>query len=308
MYNTAIVFGGSGFLGRVIVQRLAQRGYRVHVICRNTQNAQFLCSMGEVGQITLTAASLFANSELIDTLMIGADVVVNAVGIIVEKGQQTFDNIHVKGSSIMAKTAARHGVKRLIHISALGADLQSPAQYGRSKALGERKVLEAYPTATIMRPSLIFGHNDHFISLFAPLIMLSPVIPLIDGGRTRFQPLYCGDVAQAVIQCLNDHNTCGKTYELGGPDIMTFKDILTAIMTIMQRPRYLLSLPLPVARLVGKIMAILPKPPLTVDQVNMLQNDAIPHDKALTCKDLGIKPISLLPELSHYLRQYQRHF
>src|SRR5437762_10802390 len=259
------VLGGSGFIGRYIVKRLAARGEVVAVGCRNAEEAKFLKLMGDVGQIaTLNVA--IGDERLLPAFLAGNDALVNCVGILRESRSQTFELVHHTGPARLAGLAREAGIERLVHISAIGADPRSTSAYARTKAAGERAVRDAFPTVTIVRPSVVFGPEDQFFNRFAAMAMISPVLPLIGGGETRFQPVYVGDVADAGVKCLADSATAGQTYELGGPKIYTFRELLELLLDEIRRKRLLIDLPFGVAGLQARLMSILPNPPLTQDQ------------------------------------------
>ena len=223
------VLGGSGFIGRYVVQRLAARGDVVPVGCRHAEEAKFLMTLGNVGQIAAVNIAI-DDEQRLPAFLAGNDALVNCVGILQEAGSQTFERAHHLGPARMARLAREAGIERLVHISAIGADLRSPSAYARTKAAGEAAVRDAFPTATILRPSVVFGPEDQFFNRFAAIAMISPALPLIGGGRTRFQPVYVGDVADAVLKCLDDPATAGRTYELGGPRIYTFRELLELLL------------------------------------------------------------------------------
>ena len=208
------VLGGSGFVGRYVVQRLAARGDVVPVGCRHAEGARFLMTAGVVGQVMAVNVAI-DDEELLPAFLAGCDGVVNCVGILAERGRQTFERVHHQGPARLARIAREAGVERLIHLSAIGADPRSPSAYARTKAQGEAAVRDSFPTATILRPSVVFGPEDQFFNRFGSIAMVAPALPLIGGGRTRFQPVYVGDVADAVLKCLEDPATAGRTYELG---------------------------------------------------------------------------------------------
>jgi len=242
------VFGGSGFIGRYLVQRLARQGWIIRVAVRHPQSALFLKPCGDVGQIVPLAASLQCE-ESIAAAVEGATAVVNLVGILYERGRQTFRTVHVEGAERVARAAAAAGAGRLVHMSALGADSASPSAYARTKAEGERLVLASFPGASVIRPSIVFGPEDAFFNRFARLARFLPALPLIGGGRTRFQPVYVGNVADAMVAVLADPASAGITYELGGPRIYTFRELMEILLREIGRRRLLLPLPFWMARL-----------------------------------------------------------
>ncbi len=299
------VFGGSGFLGRHVVRALAKEGWRIRVAVRHPNTAHFLKPMGRVGQIQLLKANI-NNDEAVVAALKDADAAINLVGILAQSGSQRFDAIHVEGAARIAKAAAAHGVARLVHVSALGADKDSPARYARTKAEGEARVREAFPSATILRPSVLFGPEDDLFNKFGWLARIAPALPLIGGGKTRFQPVFVGDVAQAVARVLDDASTAGMTYELGGPEVMSFKDILKLVLKETRRKRLLVPLPFAIARIKGALLGMFPKPLLTLDQVRMLESDNVVSESALTLRDLSITPTAAEAIIPSYLWRFRK--
>jgi len=294
MSELVVVFGGSGFIGRQVVRALAKRGYRVRVPMRRPHVGQDLRVMGDVGQIQLVQANLRFPAS-VDAAVEDADAVVNLVAVLNESGKQKFETLHVDGARAIAEAAAKRGVKRMVHMSALGAAPKG-ARYARSKYEGERAVLDVLPTATILRPSLVFGPEDAFFNRFAQMATSSPVLPLIGGGKTRFQPVFVGDVAEAAANAIRDEHARGRVYELGGPSIYTFKQLLQYITAEIDRPRPLVPLPFflaqPLGLLLGWTFGLIPfaEPPLTGDQVVMLKRDNVvgADPSAGTIQDLGV--------------------
>ena len=303
--DVVTVFGGSGFLGRYVVRRLATEGARVRVICRHPHKAMHLKPMGEVGQITLERGDVTKRDDLAPFIE-GSRYVVNLIGILFEKGDQRFDVIQAETPARIAAAAAAAGVERLVQLSAIGADPESPAAYGRTKAAGEAAVREAFPAATILRPSVVFGPEDDFFNRFGQMAQISPFLPLIDGGETRFQPVYVDDVARAVILGLTDKATAGQTYELGGPDVYTFRELLEYLLEVLHRRRLLLNLPANIASLQARVMEFLPKPPLTRDQIALLASDNVVSEGALGFAELGITPTPLEVIVPSYVERYAK--
>ena len=300
------VYGGSGFVGRHLTRRLAKTGARVRAAVRQPNLAGYLKPMGDVGQIAPVQANIRYENSLIRALE-GADRVVNLIGILHETGPQKFDSVQAQGAGAIARAARAAGVHKLVHVSAIGADENSPSHYARSKALGEALVREHFPSATIIRPSVIFGPEDNFFNRFAAMARLLPVLPLIGGGKTRFQPVYVGDVAAAIMRALNDPSTDGKTYELGGPRIYSFAELMRLTLAETGRRRLLAPLPFWVARLQARFLQLLPNPLLTVDQVRLLERDNVVSEGALTLSDLGVtQPSSVELILPAYLQRYRR--
>jgi uncharacterized protein YbjT (DUF2867 family) len=299
------VFGGSGFIGRYVVKRLAARGDVVPVGCRNAEEAKFLRPMGEVGQVEPINLAI-DDAALLPAFLAGNDGLVNCVGILRESGSQTFERAHHTGPALLARLARDAGVERFVHISAIGADSRSSSAYARTKAAGEQAVRDAFPTVTILRPSVVFGPEDQFFNRFATIATISPVMPLIGGGETRFQPVYVGDVADAVIKCLEDPATAGRTYELGGPRTYTFRELLELMLHEIRRRRRFIDLPFGLAALQARLMAILPNPPLTPDQVELLKRDNVASPGALGLSSLGITPTPVEAILPTYLDRFRR--
>ena len=302
------VFGGSGFIGRHVVRALAKRGYRVRVACRRPDLAGHLQPLGNVGQIQAVQANLRVRWS-VDRAVQGADHVVNLVGILHESGKQKFVSVQAEGAARVAGHAAELGVTTFVQMSAIGADAQSGSIYARSKAYGEAAVRKAMPEAVILRPSIVFGPEDDFFNRFADMARLSPFLPLIGGGKTKFQPVYVKDVAEAVARVI-ERGITGKTYELGGPEVMSFRDLMKLTLKVIRRERLLLPLPFFVASIQARFMQLLPKPLLTVDQVRLLRSDNVVSAQALaegrTIEDLGIQPTAPQAILETYLYRFRR--
>ena len=309
-HNVVTVFGGAGFVGRYVVRAFAQQGAQVRVACRRPEEAMRCKPMGDVGQIVPIAANI-RNAESVATAVAGADAVVNLVGVLYKRGPQTFDSLHIDGARTVAAAAKAAGVKRLIHLSAIGADVDSESDYARSKALGEEAVKGAFDGATILRPSIVFGPEDDFFNRFAALARLSPVLPVI-GPNTRFQPVYVADVAKAVTACLADDATVGGCYELGGPAVHTFHELMEMMLAEIGRDRFLVPAPFWAASAKAfflehlRVPFFLPKPMLTRDQVRLLKHDNVVSEDARGFDALGIVPTSLNAVLPSYLHRYRR--
>ncbi len=300
------IFGGSGFIGRHLIRKLARQGARVRAAVRNPNLAGYLKPMGDTGQIAPVQANIRYASSIAQAMR-GADTVINLVGILHESGPQKFSAVQAAGAGAIARAAWDAGVRRLLHVSAIGADINSSSHYARSKAEGETLVRQHFPSATILRPSIVFGPEDRFFNLFAWLARLSPVLPLIGGGHTRFQPAYVGDVADAIIRALNDPETAAKTYELGGPHIYTFRQLLELVLAETGRRRLLLPVPFFAAKMQAAILQLLPNPLITVDQVRLLEHDNVVSEGALGLADLGVtQPSSIELILPAYLHRYRR--
>ena len=305
MAKVATVFGGSGFVGRYIVKRLAKEGWVVRVAVRDTEKAHFLQPYGNVGQIVRMPVPI-QDEQAVREAVDGADAVFNAIGLLFEPGgAQTFDEVHVNGPERIARLAAETGVKRLIHVSAIGADTESESVYARTKADGEAAILKAFPQATLLRPSIVIGPEDGFLNFFAQMARLSPALPLIGGGKTRFQPVYVGDVADAAMTAVHESKTKGKTYELGGPKVYTFKQLMELLLKEIRRKRLLLPIPFGVAQVQAGVAELLPKPLLTRDQVTLLKVDNVVQKGALSFKTLGLEPQAIEAILPTYLVRYR---
>ncbi|WP_193368907.1 complex I NDUFA9 subunit family protein [Pelagibius marinus] len=298
------VFGGSGFLGRYVVQRLAREGWMVRVAVRHPGRAAFLKPLGDVGQITPLCVPL-QDPAAVAAALDGADAAINLTGILFERGRQKFQAVHAEGAKAIAAAAAAAGCEALVHVSAIGAGPEAPAAYARSKGEGEAAVRAAFPEAVILRPSVVFGPEDGFFNRFAEMARFSPVLPLIGGGKTRFQPVYVGDVARAVTTALSDPACRGKVYELGGPRTYSFKQLLELMLKTIRRKRVLVNLPFGLARLEATFLELLPVPPLTRDQVTLLQRDNVVTPGALTLADLGIEATAPEAVIPGYLDKYR---
>jgi uncharacterized protein YbjT (DUF2867 family) len=302
------VFGGSGFLGRHLVRALAKRHYRIRVAVRRPDLAGHLQPLGRVGQIHAVQANV-RHPGSVDAAARDADVVVNLVGILFERGRQRFEAVQAFGAEQVALAAAAHGA-RMIHVSAIGADEHSTAAYARAKALGEQAVLAATPGATIVRPSILFGPEDDFFNKFAAMARILPALPLIGGGGMRFQPVFVGDVAEAIARAVEGRAREGTIYEAGGPEVCTFKELLEYVLAVTQRRRLLVPLPFPIARLQAMVLQWLPKPLLTPDQVELLKADNVVSGEAeregRTLRDLGIAPVAMETIVPSYLWRFRK--
>ncbi|MBA1139981.1 complex I NDUFA9 subunit family protein [Mesorhizobium neociceri] len=302
-----VVFGGSGFVGRHIVRALAKRGYRIRVPVRRPDLAGHLQPLGNVGQIQPVQANVRVRWS-VDRAVQGADHVINLVAILHESGRQKFNTVHEFGSRAVAEAARSVGAG-LTHISALGADLNAQSDYARTKALGEKAVLETIPDAVIFRPSINFGPEDSFFNRFADMARYSPVLPLIGGGQTKFQPVYVGDVAEAVARSVEGKIKGGQIYELGGPQVLTFKQCMEELLTVIERKRLLVPVPWWVANLQASVLGLLPNPLLTKDQVLQLREHNIVSEEAnkanRTLAGLDIQPQSIGAILPSYLWRFR---
>jgi uncharacterized protein YbjT (DUF2867 family) len=301
--RVATVFGGSGFIGRYVVKRLAQQGYVVRVAVRDPEAALFLKPMGAVGQVVPLYASVM-NEGTVHRAVAGAEIVVNLVGALAESRAASFEAVHAEGAHRIARIAAETGVRRLIQISAIGADPNSPSRYAATKGKAEHAVLEAFPTATVLRPSLVFGMEDKFFNRFAEIARISPFMPVICGA-TKMQPVYVGDVADAVMAALANDASMGKVYELGGPRVWSFREILAFILQETKRDKPLVNIPMGIARMQASILQHVPGKPLTPDQLLMLETDNVVAPGALGLADLGLTPTPVELVVPTYLSRYQ---
>ncbi len=311
------VFGGSGFVGRHVVQALARDGWRVRVACRRPDLAFFLQPLGGPGQVMPVQANL-RGPELVALALRGADAAVNLVGILAEGGKQKFDAIQAEGARVVAQAVKAAGITDFVHISAIGADAGSASAYARSKAKGEAAVLEAVPTAVILRPSVIFGPEDDFFNRFGTMARFFPVIPIV-GAKTKFQPVWVGDVARAVALALAGEATKGATYELGGPEVRTFEQLVDYVLAVAERARHVSKLSFGTGKLVAAITQLCSKLTLglfprlltmTGDQVELLKHDNVVSPEAeaagRTLRGLGVAPNSIEAIAPSYLYRYRK--
>lgn len=309
MRGLVTVFGGTGFVGRQVVRSLARQGWRVRVAARNVGRGYRLRMLGDVGQIEVVQANV-RDAASVGRALEGAEACVNLVGILYESGRQGFQGLHCLGAKTVAEAAAARGISRLVQFSAIGADEASPSKYARTKAMGEAAVRAAVPTAVILRPSVVFGPEDNFLNRFAAMTTFSPALPLPGGGATRFQPVYVGDVAAAVARALTDPDCAGKTFELGGPGVFTFRELMDFVLRETGKARFLAPLPWPVAGLIGRAAALstmvgIP-PVLTADQVEALRSDNVVADGAAGLAELGVTPRSIEAIAPSYLYRYRK--
>ena len=305
----AVVFGGSGFVGTQVVRALAKRGWRVRVAVRRPHHAIDLKPMGDVGQVQIVRCDVRRDAD-VESALRGADAVINLVGKLYETPGAEFEVMHVEAPARIARAAAADGVSRFVQISAIGAAADAPGAYGRSKAAGEAAVRAAIPGAVILRPSIVFGAGDDFLNRFARMAQTAPALPLIGGGETRFQPIFVGDLAEAIARATTDQGVEGKIYELGGPAVWTFKDILRLILRETNREyRLLAPIPFRIAELIGSAAGLTTSfgiaPVLTRDQVLMLTRDTVVAGNALTLADLGVEPTGLEAIAPSYLWRYR---
>ena len=304
------VFGGAGFIGRHVVRRLAAQGARVRVAMRDPEAGLFLKTMGDVGQIELMQANLRDDASVARAVA-GADKVVISVGLLYESGRQTFENIHVEGPARVARAASAAGVRKLVHISALGAAEDSPAAYGRSKAQGEALVRENFAAATIIRPSVVFGTEDNFFNQLATLSSLSPVMPifvrsLFDRDGASFQPVFVADVAQAIVQILNSDDAVGETLEFGGPDVFSWREIVEMVLRFTGRTRLLVPMMLGIVRFMAFFLEMLPSPLLTRDQMRLMEVDNVVSEVGNGLEKLGLTPTAVEAVVPRYLARFRK--
>jgi len=308
MKGLVTMFGGSGFVGSQVVRALARRGARVRVAVRQPGRGYRLRMLGDVGQIEVVQANI-RDAASVARALEGAEACVNAVAVLYQSGRQSFQALHVDGARAVAQAARAAGASRFVQISALGASASSPSAYARTKAAGEAAVRAAFPASVILRPSVVFGADDAFFNRFASMAMVSPALPLIGGGLTRFQPVYVGDVAAAVAQAALDPDTAGRDYELGGPGVYTFKALMTLLLREIGRRRLLVPIPFPAAALLGMAGDLVSRlglaPPITADQVALLRADNVVSPGAPGLAELGVTPSALEPIIPTYLYRYQ---
>ncbi len=310
MQGLVTVFGGSGFIGRYVVRALAKRGWRVRVAVREPHIAPELKVMGDVGQVELVQANV-RNLPSIERALDGAVAVVNLVGVLYEVGNQKFQSVHAEAPGIIAAAARARGITQFVQVSAIGADAASPSRYARTKAAGEQAVLSVLKSATIVRPSVAFGPEDDFFNRFAGMAAMAPALPLIGGGHTKFQPVYAGDIAAAIAAILETPGSAGRTYELGGPGVYTFRQILEMILKETLRRRALVPLSFGMARLIGiggdiAAWTGMIKPPLTTDQVENLRADNTVSPRAKGLADLGVVPTAVEAVIPTYLWRFRK--
>ncbi|HVY33870.1 MAG TPA: complex I NDUFA9 subunit family protein [Caulobacteraceae bacterium] len=311
MHGLVTVFGGSGFIGAQVTRALAKQGYRVRVAVRRPGLGYRLPLMGDVGQIEVVQANL-RNPESIGRALDGAEGCINLVGVLYETGRQGFAGLHAQGAEQIAAACAARGVKRMVQVSAIGADSQSSSKYARTKAQGEAAVLKLLPQAAIVRPSVVFGVDDALFNRFAAMASLMPVLPLPGGGETKFQPVFVGDVAAAIVAALREPSAAGKIFEIGGPDIYSYRQLIELTLAQIHKSRLLVNLPWGMAKLIGQIgdlqAKLLPVPPvLTADQVELLQHDNIASKSLPGLKALGVSaPVAVEAIIPTYLYRYRR--
>jgi uncharacterized protein YbjT (DUF2867 family) len=304
-HELVTILGASGFVGRQVVRELAKTGVRIRAAVRRPNEAMFLRTMGAVGQIQLIQANI-RDTNSVTVAISGADAVVNLVGTITNSGKQTFQSTHELGAENVARICTEQGVKQLLHMSALGADIRSVSKYSQSKIRGEKEVRDNFPGATILRPSVIFGPEDKFFGRFAMLAKASPVLPLVGGAQTRFQPVYVDDVADAIVTILSGPESAGQTFELGGPRVWTLQEVYAFVLETTHRSRLMIPLPFSLAKFASLFLQMLPGHILRPDEVNMLREDNVVSDDAMTLADLGITPQPAESIMPKYLMRYRK--
>ncbi len=303
MAGLVTIFGGSGFIGRSLVRQLARRDWRIRVAVRRPSDVRALQPLGGVGQITPIAAKV-QDGATVRRAVAGSDAVINLAGILFEKGSQTFEAVHAQGAANVAQAAAAAGVSRLVHMSALTPE-GSISGYAKTKVRGEAAVREAFAQAAVVKPSVVFGPDDEFFNRFAAMALMSPFLPLVGGGKTKFQPVYVGDVASAITTCLEEPAAAGRSFELGGPGVYSFRELLVLMLEAIGRKRILMPLSYDMASAMAWPMEFLPKPPLTRDQVILLKRDNLVNPDAEGFAELGIDPSDLEAIVPGYLDCYR---
>ncbi len=303
------IIGGSGFVGRHVARALAKRGYRVRVACRRPDLAGHVQPLGTPGQVMAVQANVRYPASLAAACA-GAAAVINLPGVLASRGAQSFDAVHAFGAEAAAKAAKAAGAQIFIQMSALGADANSPSEYARSKAEGETRAKAAFAGTIVLRPSIVFGPEDNFFNQFAAMSRLAPALPLIGGGHTKYAPVFVGDVAEAIAILVDRGEASGKTFELGGPEIFTFKQLMQFTLDTIGRKRLLLPVPWTAAKILGSVLGLLPKPLLTADQVELLKADCVVSEEAISGKrgleSLGIGPRSIQSIVPSYLYRFRK--
>jgi len=294
------MFGGSGFLGRRVVARLVDGGAHVRIAVRHPERARFLEELGDAGQVSCVAADVWDEASVAGAIGESASVI-NCVGHYLEKGGASFDAVHGQGALHVARQARAAGVGRLVHISGIGADAASASPYVRARAAGEWLVAEAFPGATILRPSVIFGPEDKFFNMLAGVARVAPVLALFGSGATRLQPVFVDDVAEACARVLADPATAGRTYELGGPEVLTYRQVLSLVLRWTGRRRLLVPVPFALWEVLAALAALLPTPPLTRDQITLMRDDNVVADEALSFQDLGMRAKAVADVVPGYI-------
>jgi NADH dehydrogenase len=287
--TTVSVFGGTGFLGRRLVRRLAAEGATLRIAVRSPDRARSVLRAAEMERVTVVRTDV-RDQASVAAAVAGVDAVVNAVSAYVEKPGLTFESVHEHGAKTVAEEAAAAGVARLVLVSGIGADPQSRSPYIRARGRGELAVRQAFPSATIVRPSAMFGPGDALFGTLADIVRLLPVVPLIGGGRTRLQPVYVEDVTEAIVRMLADRGTAGQTYELAGPGTYTLRELVSYALGLIDKRRLLVPLPFAIAEIQARLFELLPSPPLTTSQVDLLRMDNLASGTLPGFRELDIRP------------------
>jgi len=298
--KTITVIGGAGFIGRSVVEKLAKQGARVIILTRNADKAKTLKPLGDVGQITLVSGDALKD-DVLESVIAPADMVVNLIGILAPSGKQNFTATQAELPMRIAKFADAHKLDKVVHLSAIGADRKSKSAYARSKAEGERALLRGFSPSVILRPSIVFGPGDGFFNRFGQMAMIAPALPVIGGGRNLMQPVYVGDVADAVVKALATDKVDDQIFELGGPSVYSFKELMAMTCQAVGRSRALVSVPFALMHVPATFLQLLPNPPVTRDQLYLLENDNVVAKKAAGFAELGIKPQAVEAHISDYL-------
>lgn len=297
------IFGGSGFVGKTLVQHLAKAGYRIRIAVRRPNNALDVKPLGDLGQVQIAQANV-RNKASVEAAVRGADYVVNLVGVLFESGSQSFDKLHATGAGMIAEASAEAGVKKLVHLSAIGADAESSSKYAKSKAAGEAAILQNFPTAVIVRPSIIFGADDSFFNKFAKMAKSFGVLPVI-CGETKFQPVYVGDVAEAITKIIGNDDVEGGVFEIGGPKVYSFRELLELVKKVTEQDAFLIPVPTQIAYFQAFFLGMLPNPMVTIDQIRLLEHDNVVSQGAKGIDSLGITPTPPEAIIPNYLMHYR---
>jgi len=303
--KVACIFGASGFIGRHLIRRLIKKDFRIIAATRSPYLHGHLKPLGNPGQIDLEKVNLF-DEERLRILVKSSDVVINLVGILHETKKKKFEDIHAKFSDLLSKLCSELNIKKLVHISALGINETVSSKYMQSKLKGEKNIINNFNRSVILRPSVIFGPEDKFFNRFASIAEFLPILPLIGGGLTYFQPIYVGDIAKSIMAVLEKEEINNNIFELGGPQIITYKELMKILLKEINKKRFLVPIPFPFAKFQAKILQLLPKPLLTVDQVEMLKYDNIVSNKYPTLKDLKINPKTIESVLPNYIWRFRK--
>ena len=303
--KVATIFGASGFIGRHLIRRLTEKDFRIVAVTRSPYLNGYLKPLGNPGQIDLEKVNIF-DEENLRTLIKNSDVVINLVGILYETKKQKFKDIHAKFPDLLSKLCRDLNVEKLVHISALGTEEITSSQYMQSKLMGEKNIINNFKSSVILRPSIIFGPDDKFFNQFASLAEFFPALPLIGGGLTYFQPIYVGDIAKSILAILEKEEISENIFELGGPQIFSFKELMQILLKQIKKKRLLIPIPWALAKFQAKILQVLPKPLLTTDQVEMLKYDNIVTNKYPTLKNLGIEPKTVESLLPNYIWRFRK--